>query len=148
MICTRAKSAKQLFDRRSLDLDKWFTANRNTYPSDRAALQVAQLRGAVLDLAVDSGAFDALGVTLGVGVSLEMLKISKRNGLEVVQAGVTHLSIRDETFDTVVSSFIVCFVNNVAAALSESKRVLRERGKLMLGEIPRDSSGYGLRGEG
>jgi ubiquinone/menaquinone biosynthesis C-methylase UbiE len=63
-------------------------------------------------------------VSAGVDVSWELLKISKTRGLEVVLADVGALPFRNATFDAVVSSFTICFVESVSMMLAESRRVL------------------------
>jgi SAM-dependent methyltransferase len=50
---------------------------------------------------------------------------------EVVRATAETLPFEDETFDTVVSTLVLCTVTNPQAALNEIRRVLRPRGSLL-----------------
>jgi SAM-dependent methyltransferase len=50
---------------------------------------------------------------------------------EVVRAAAETLPFEDETFDTVVSTLVLCTVTNPQAALNEIHRVLRPRGSLL-----------------
>ena len=50
---------------------------------------------------------------------------------EVVRATAETLPFEDETFDTVVSTLVLCTVTNPQATLNEIRRVLRPRGSLL-----------------
>jgi len=50
---------------------------------------------------------------------------------EVVWAAAETLPFEDETFDTVVSTLVLCTVTNPQATLNEIRRVLRPRGSLL-----------------
>ena len=50
---------------------------------------------------------------------------------EVVRAAAEALPFEDETFDTVVSTLVLCTVTNPQATLNEIRRVLRPRGSLL-----------------
>jgi ubiquinone/menaquinone biosynthesis C-methylase UbiE len=50
---------------------------------------------------------------------------------EVLQAPAEDLPFEDDSFDTVVSTLVLCGVDNQARALSEARRVLRPGGKLL-----------------
>jgi ubiquinone/menaquinone biosynthesis C-methylase UbiE len=50
---------------------------------------------------------------------------------EVVEAAAEHLPFPDSSFDTVVSTLVLCTVPNQAATLSEVARVLRPKGRLL-----------------
>lgn len=62
----------------------------------------------------------------------------------VVQAPAEELPFADESFDTVVSTLVLCTVTDQPAALSEIRRVLRPGGRLALIEHVRAPDGAGL----
>ena len=136
-----AEQVKRTFNRYAADFDYWFTKNRKLYVSELHALKAARPTGLSLDVGVGSGAFASkLKVSVGIDTSLELLKISKRRGLEVILADARKLPFRTGAFDTVVSSFTICFVDNVRLMLLESSRVLKRGGRFILGEIASDSA--------
>ena len=137
----RTAQVRETFDAHAREFDAWFGENKELYLSELDALRAAGPRGNVLDVGVGSGAFASkLGVQLGVDVSRGVLELSRGRGLPVVQGDATQLPIRDNTFDTVVISFTICFVDDAMAMLKEASRVMKEDGRLLLGEITLDSS--------
>lgn len=57
--------------------------------------------------------------------------ISADGGVTVVDAPVEHLPYADASFDTVVSTLVLCSVRDQPAALAEIRRVLRPGGTLV-----------------
>ncbi|MEM3684757.1 MAG: methyltransferase domain-containing protein [Conexivisphaerales archaeon] len=131
---------KNTFDLFAEDFDNWFVENKEIYLSELNTLLAAKPSGRVLDIGVGSGVFAfKLGVELGIDISSSMLKKSKERGIDVVQADVNALPIRSESFDTVLVSFTICFVNSVENMLKEISRVLKCGSSFVLGEITKDS---------
>ncbi len=65
------------------------------------------------------------------------------SSVEVVDAAAERLPWDDGTFDTVVSTLVLCSVQNVRQALAEIRRVLRPEGRLIFLEhvVAHDNSG-------
>ncbi len=144
---------RKTFDRYAKEFDRWFTRNGKLYASELDALRAAEPTGLSLDVGIGSGVFASkLKVSIGVDTSRELLRISKRRGLEVMLADARELPFRTGAFDTVVSSFTICFVDDINSMLMESRRVLKDQGRFIVGEITLDSawgrfySGEGRRG--
>jgi ubiquinone/menaquinone biosynthesis C-methylase UbiE len=73
------------------------------------------------------------GVAVGVDVSIGMAKIAKEKGLErVALAAAVDLPFRNETFDAVVSAFVLHLVPKYETALFDMARVLRRGGRIGL----------------
>jgi|GEM_PF-326084 ubiquinone/menaquinone biosynthesis C-methylase UbiE len=136
-----ALEVKGTFDRFATQFDSWFRKNRKIFLSEMNAVMLSKPEGVTLDVGVGSGVFSSnLPVELGVDLSISLLKLSRDRGLQVVQADASNLPLRNSSFDSVVSTFTICFVENLASMLGEAKRVLRKGGKLVVGEITADSS--------
>jgi len=75
---------------------------------------------------------------IAVDISREMLrraeeKLKNYNGkIELRQEDVQNLSFKDETFDTVFTSWVFCSVTNPIKGLTEVARVLKKDGQLLL----------------
>ncbi len=68
-----------------------------------------------------------------------MLRRARRNSAPAVRAAAGQLAFADASFDTVVSTLVLCTVPDQAAALAEVRRVLRAGGELLLLEHVRSS---------
>ena len=135
-----AEQVRRTFDRYATEFDRWFTQNGKLYASELEVLKATAPRGLSLDVWVGSGAFASkLGVSVGVDTCRELLKISRKRRLEVILADARELPFRAGAFDTVMSSFTICFVDDTESMLAESRRVVKESGRFVLGEITLDS---------
>jgi ubiquinone/menaquinone biosynthesis C-methylase UbiE len=73
------------------------------------------------------------GVAVGVDVSLGMARVARARGLRrLAVAAAIDLPFRDETFDAVVSAFVLHLVPKYETALFDMHRVLRRGGRLGL----------------
>ena len=73
------------------------------------------------------------GIAVGVDVSAGMARIARAKGLErVALAAAVDLPFRNETFDAVVSAFVLHLVPKYETALFDMARVLRRGGRIGL----------------
>jgi SAM-dependent methyltransferase len=80
----------ETFDRYAERYDRWFddVPGRSVFPSELAAIELVlnEAQAPTLEVGVGTGRFAAaLGVTLGLDPSREVLRIAQRRGVEVVQ---------------------------------------------------------------
>jgi SAM-dependent methyltransferase len=73
-----------------------------------------------------------------------MAKRLRARGVDVVEAGAERLPFADDSFDTVVSTLVLCTVRDVAASLGELRRVLAPGGRLLFLEHVRAAPGSKL----
>ena len=98
-------------------------AARMEFASARSALDVGTGSGVV------AAAASACSFVAGVDPSVEMLRISRRNGQSrVAVAVVPGLPFGDATFDRVTAGFVLSHVPQYEAALADIVRVLRSGG--------------------
>jgi ubiquinone/menaquinone biosynthesis C-methylase UbiE len=108
-------------------------------------------QGRVLEIGIGSGLnipyYDARQVShlWGLDPSREMWAIAKRNAeehhldAEFIESGAESIPIDNDSADTVVVTYTLCTIPDVAAALAEVKRVLKPQGRLLFcehGEAP------------
>lgn len=112
----------------------------------RFVVEQAQLpdNGTLLDLATGTGdiAFEALKQTpsaqvVGADFALQMMVVGKRQqqyGKKVGWAGADalHLPFPDETFDAVVSGYLVRNVIDIPRTLDEQLRILKPDGRIVI----------------
>lgn len=105
----------------------------------------AAAEGRVLEVGVGSGLNVSLysaGVTQIVGLdpSTKLLSMARKAGsgstkdIELVEGSAEAIPLEDHTIDTVVTSWTLCTIPDVARALQEMRRVLKPSGRLLFVE--------------
>jgi ubiquinone/menaquinone biosynthesis C-methylase UbiE len=121
--------------------EAWFLKNETAYISELLALRPFvpwEARG--LEIGVGSGRFAApLGVQVGLDPSPAMLAHAAARGIEVVEGVAEKMPFPDNSFDYAIVVTTLCFVDSPTAMLTEARRVLKSRGRLVIGFIDRDS---------
>ena len=133
-----------LFDTIASDYDAWYDQ-----PVGRVILagELDCLRrldgtchGRWLEVGVGSGRFAAgLGIGEGIDPAANMLQIAARRGVRTHLGTADNLPFPDGSFDGVLLALTLCFIEDPAAALRECRRVLAEKGVLLVGIVPADS---------
>jgi len=118
---------------------EWYRTFRPSMPPDELDVLERLLgrgQGRCLDVGCGTGlateAVSELGWSaVGVDLSEDMLETARGRGLEVVHASATELPFDDATFDAAVSSQTHIDIDDFAAAMSETARVLRPEAPLV-----------------
>jgi len=93
-----------------------------------------------LEVGVGSGRFaQALGIETGIDPSAKLLKIAKKRGISGFLARGEEKFFDVETFGTVFLIVTLCFVDSPLAVLREAHRILKKRGKIVLGVVLQES---------
>jgi len=122
------------------DYDRWYDENPHLFLSELKALRKVIPDGVGLEVGVGTGRFaKELGVEFGVDPAINMLRFAKERGIKVVAGVGEHLPFVNDVFDFVINVITICFVKDPKAVLSESKRVLKRGGRLIIGFIDRNS---------
>lgn len=114
---------------------------------------LAEARGAVLEIGAGTGlnlrhypaGLDELVLVEPSGLLADRIDLSRAPvgvPTRLVRAPAEHLPFDDETFDTVVSTLVLCTVSDPARAVSEVTRVLRPGGRLLFCEHVGAESGW------
>lgn len=133
-----------------MDGHPWLAATidvmmRPLYPARR--LVVPEARGDVLELGVGTGLnfglYGQVGSLAGIDPDPFMLERAHRRAAELAlpielhQAGAEALPFDRGRFDTVVMTFTLCTIPDVAASLAETRRVLKPGGRMLFVEHTR-----------
>jgi SAM-dependent methyltransferase len=106
-----------------------------------------EARGRVLEIGAGTGlnaAFypDGLDdVVFAEPAAAMAARLERRTGRATVRAGAESLPFPDDSFDTVVSTLVLCTVDDLDASLREIRRVLAPNGRLLLLEHVRGDDG-------
>lgn len=136
-----------------MGLHSWLFAkvyDRITRSSEDAGVRewrralLSKARGDVLEIGAGTGLnlshyLPGLGRLVLTELEAPMLgqlraKAGSREGVELQLAGADRLPFEDQSFDTVVSTLVLCSVPDPAAALRELRRVLRPDGRFLFVE--------------
>jgi SAM-dependent methyltransferase len=125
----------------AVEYDQWFDTNVYAFQSEVEAIRrwiLPNRRG--IDIGTGTGRFaNAIGIHEGIEPSRPMAMVARQKGIDVRYANAESLPFGDGRYDFALLNNVVCFVNNVGTVLSEARRVLRARGRLIVGFIDRDS---------
>lgn len=113
---------------------------------ERRARVVPQARGRVLEIGVGSGHnlpfYDHAQVEqlIGIDPGEPMLRLARQRlgglpfAVELINAGAEDIPLPDASVDTVVVTFALCTIPDVAASLAQMRRVLKPDGRLLFAE--------------
>ena len=132
---------KNIFDQYWRRYDAWYEKHRFAYLSEVEAIKkVLSKKGKGLEIGVGTGRFaSALGISDGIEPSTKMATIAKNRGINVKIGNGENLSYKDKEFDYILIAITICFVQEPEKVISEANRVLRDKGKIILGIVDRDS---------
>jgi len=133
-------NSANLFDKNWERYDDWFEKNINAYFSELKVLKKVIPEGFGLEVGVGSGRFaQPLGAKIGIDPSRNMLTLAKKRHIQVILGTGENLPFNDLTFDFVFVIVTLCFVENPVSVMKEAGRVLKRGGRLIVGEINKDS---------
>lgn len=131
----------EIFNKNTSDYEIWFSRNELIYKSEIKALALAIPEGNGVEIGIGSGRFAIpLGIKKGVEPAVEMAKIASQNGIEVIRGVAENLPLEDNSFDFALMAVTICFVNDPLRSLKECYRILKPKGKLIVGIVDKDTS--------
>ena len=135
----------QSFDTEAARYDAWFDSphGRVLFANEVAALRTlwpGPPRPA-LEIGVGTGRFaQALGVEHGADPAAGAIALAAARGIDATRARGEALPFADASFAGVLLVTTLGFTSDPAAVVREAARVLRPAGRLLIGEIPRESA--------
>ncbi|MCF7874046.1 MAG: class I SAM-dependent methyltransferase [Candidatus Omnitrophica bacterium] len=130
-----------IFDREYKRYDSWYERNKFAYLSELNLLrELIPKKKKGLEVGVGTARFaEELKTDFGIDPSFNMIKIAKERGIKCTVASGENLPFRNNSFDYLTMIITICFIDNPAKALWEAKRVLRKKGKIIIGFIDKMS---------
>ncbi|MBN1353781.1 MAG: methyltransferase domain-containing protein [Candidatus Omnitrophica bacterium] len=131
----------EIFNRYYKRYDAWYDRNRLAYLSELEAIRkVLPKKGRGLEIGVGTGRFAAsLGIKHGIEPSRNMARIAGQRDIKVRIGHGEKLPYRSNTFDYAAIIITICFVKDPRKVLKESARILKKKGKIILGIVDKDS---------
>ncbi len=137
------KNLNSPFDMLASEYDAWFEKEgKLIFDIEVKAFQevLHLLPKPWLEIGVGSGRFaQALGIETGIDPSVKLLEIAKKRGITGHLARGEELLFEAKTFGTVFLIVTLCFVDSPLDVLRESRRMLKDGGKIVLGLVLRDN---------
>ncbi|MDD5109323.1 MAG: class I SAM-dependent methyltransferase [Candidatus Omnitrophica bacterium] len=129
------------FDKHYKKYDAWYDKHKFAFLSELGAIRkVLPQNEKGLEIGVGTGRFASrLGIKYGVDPSENMLKIARKRGIDVHRTQGERLPFDSSTLDYITIIITLCFVKDPVEVLIEAKRVLKKRGKIIIGIIDKDS---------
>ncbi len=111
--------------------------NRAAFDSEVAAIRTLMpQKGPFLEVGVGTGRFaSALGIDLGVDPSPGMRELARRRGIDAVDGVAESLPFMVNWFNCVLMVTAICFLDDIAAAFREARRVIKPGGFIVIGFI-------------
>ncbi|ODS37565.1 MAG: hypothetical protein A7315_13355 [Candidatus Altiarchaeales archaeon WOR_SM1_79] len=131
---------RHLFDTHTKEYEEWFDKNKFAYASEVAALKKAVPEGKGLEIGVGTGRFaEPLKIDVGIDPSENMLKIAESRAVKTVLGKGEELPFEDNEYDFVLIAFTICFVDDPDKMIKEAMRVLKKKGRIIVGIIDKNS---------
>ncbi|MBW2328547.1 MAG: methyltransferase domain-containing protein [Deltaproteobacteria bacterium] len=135
------RQAAQVFQERAAEYDNWYEDSM-LFETELAALQqiTAPLPVPKLEIGAGPGRFaEQLGVTVGIDPASAALQRGQKRGIIGVVAIGEQLPLKSEATGTLFLLFTLCFLGDPDRVLVECRRVLKNDGRLVIGQIPAQS---------
>lgn len=140
------------FDEHADQYDVWFLANKQVLDSEVKLLAHALGSdfGRCVSVGCGSGLFETclardydLRITEGIEPSEGMRAIAIKRGLQVQAASAETMELADAYYDTILFNGISSYLSDPLAAFRKAYQALKEGGRLLVLDVPKESS-YGL----
>ena len=130
-----------IFDRYYKKYDAWYDKNKFAYLSELEALKkVIPKEAKGLEIGVGTGRFaHTLGIATGIDPSKNMLEVARKRGVNVKLGCGEHLPFKNAAFDYVAIIITICFTKDPEKVLKEACRVLKKKGKIVMGIVDKNS---------
>ncbi len=121
--------------------EDWFLKHKFAYLSELEALKylLPEFKDGI-EIGVGTGRFASqLGIKTGIEPSNAMANIAVKRGIKVIKGSGESIPFPNGRFDLALIVTTICFFDNAFKALSESYRILKPSGYILLGFVDAES---------
>ena len=131
----------EVFTAHAQEYDAWFDRRQPVYQSELLAVEAfLPPWGRGLEIGVGTGRFAGpLKIDTGVEPAPSMAAMARSRGVKVAAAYAEELPFAQGMFDFALMVTVLCFLKDPLQGLREAGRVLKPRGKLIIGMIDADT---------
>lgn len=137
-----------VFDELADRYDGWFKKNEAVLTSEVLLIRrFLEEPGLVLSVGCGSGLFEfqlrneyGIDISMGVEPSDGMAEIARKRGMKVQSASAESLPYEAGSFDTVLFNGTPSYIQDLPAAFAEAMRVLVPGGRIVVADVPAESS--------
>lgn len=138
---------KQKFDGYAAQYDEWFMKNDNLFTSELRLFQKAlgDISGMkLLSVGCGSGLFESYidcSLVEGIEPSEDMGKIAEKRGVNIIKYGmIEDVNLPEAAYDIIYFNGSSSYMEDLAPVYEKSLRALKEGGKLILFDVPKESA--------
>lgn len=136
------------FDDYANDYDAWFLENKDLLMSELLLVKrCVEEGGKILSVGCGSGLFEKLlrdehkiDIHYGIEPSKEMAKIATARGMSVQIGGAEDVDFGVNTYDTVIFNGSPGYISDLPKAIKKAYDALKAGGKIVLIDVPKESS--------
>ncbi|MGD8760416.1 MAG: class I SAM-dependent methyltransferase [Anaerolineales bacterium] len=130
-------SSVPIFNQNYLDYDRWFDLNPDVLKAEARLLRtLLPDEGRGIEVGAGTGRFTSeLRIPYAVEPSFNMAGLARSRGVQVCQAFGESLPFPSGFFDYAVLVTVLCFVHKPRLVINECRRVVRDRGCLLVGML-------------
>jgi trans-aconitate methyltransferase len=136
------------FDQYAEKYDAWFLNNRNVlYSEAKLVAYFLKDAGEICSVGCGSGLFEMLlkkdyniSVKHGLEPSEGMAAIARKRGINVEINTIEHADLGEECYDTILFNGTPSYINDLQSAFNKTYTALRPNGKIVVIDVPKESS--------
>lgn len=137
-----------VFDEYANKYDQWFLKNKNVLDSEAALLAYfLESPGRAISIGCGSGLFEKIlkdnyGIIIEEGIEPAegMAEIAEKRGMEVKIGTAEESDFGNDEYDTIIFNGTPSYIANLELAFQKAYRALKTGGKILVLDVPKESS--------